>query len=160
MDLAQEIWALKHYSLRKMKQIEMVCGLPMLTELKDVCAGCVHGKQHRENFETGGAWRAKHPLELIHTDLCGPMQCESNGGNKYFITFIDDFSRMCWVYFLRRKANTFNVFRKFKAFVELQSGYKIKKLRSDRGGEYTSTDFQEFCADMGMERQLTVAYTP
>jgi len=52
------------------------------------------------------------------------------------------------------------VFKKFRAFVELQSGYKLKKLRSDRGGEYTSNEFEEFCALQGMERQLTVAYSP
>ena len=73
----------------------MVYGLPILTKLKDVCAGCVHGKQHRETIAKGGTCRANCPLELIHTDLCGPMQCESVGGNKYFITFIDDFSGMC-----------------------------------------------------------------
>ena len=53
------------------------------------------------------------------------------------LSFIDDYSRMCWVYFLRNKSNTLIVFKKFKALVELQSGYKLKKLRSDRGREYT-----------------------
>lgn len=147
-------------NLQKMQKLEMVVGLPMIEDVKSVCEGCVLGKHHREQFDRKGAWRAKSPLELIHTDLCGPMQCESAGGNKYFITFIDDLSRMCWVYFLRSKADTFNVFRKFKAFVELQSGYKIKRLRSDRGGEYTSNEFQQFCSDLGMERQLTIAHTP
>ncbi|CAL8998208.1 unnamed protein product [Prunus brigantina] len=128
--------------------------------MKDVCEGCVSGKHHREKFDKEGAWRASYPLELVHTDLCGPMQNESIGGNRYFITFIDDFSRMCWVYFLRNKSDTFNVFKKFKAFVELQSGFSLKKLRSDRGGEYTSHEFQEFCANMGMERQLTIAHSP
>ncbi|CAL9003549.1 unnamed protein product [Prunus brigantina] len=143
-----------------MQQMEMVTGLPVLTEMKDVCEGCVSGKHHREKFDKEGAWRASCPLELVHTDLCGPMQNESIGGNRYFITFIDDFSRMCWVYFLRNKSDTFNVFKKFKAFVELQSGFSLKKLRSDRGGEYTSHEFQEFCASMGMERQLTIAHSP
>jgi hypothetical protein len=88
------------------------------------------------------------------------MQNDSVGGNRYFITFIDDYSRMCWVYFLRNKSGALNVFKKFKAFVELQSGHKLKKLRSDRGGEYTSKEFEEFCEKQGMERQLTVAYSP
>jgi cell pole-organizing protein PopZ len=88
------------------------------------------------------------------------MQNESVGGNRYFITFIDDYSRMCSVYFLQNKSETLNVFKKFKALVELQSGYKLKKLRSDRGGEYTSNEFQEFCVKQGMERQLTIAYSP
>jgi transposase InsO family protein len=92
--------------------------------------------------------------------LYGPIQNESVVGNRYFIIFIDDYSRMCWVYFLRNKSDTLNVFKKFKAFVELQSGYKLKKLRSDRDCEYTSNEFQEFCVKQGMERQLTVAYSP
>ncbi|CAL2232094.1 unnamed protein product [Prunus armeniaca] len=151
---------LNFVSMKKMQQMEMVTGLPVLTKMKDVCEGCVSGKHHREKFDKEGAWRASCPLELVHTDLCGPMQNESIGGNRYFITFIDDFSRMCWVYFLRNKSNTFNVFKQFKAFVELQSGFSLKKLRSDRGGEYTSHEFQEFCASMGMERQLSIAYSP
>ncbi|CAL8173996.1 unnamed protein product [Prunus armeniaca] len=138
----------------------MVTGLPVLTEMKDVCESCVSGKHHREKFDKEKAWRASCPLELVHTKLCGPMRNKSIGGNMYFITFIDDFSRMCWLYFLRNKADTFNVFKKFKAFLELQSGFSLKKLRSDRGGEYTSHEFQDFCASIGMERQLTIAYSP
>ena len=67
---------------------------------------------------------------------------------------------MCWVYFLRNKSNALVVFKKFKAFVELQTGHKLKKLRSDRGGEYTSREFEDFCAGTGIEKQLTVAYSP
>ncbi|CAL9019321.1 unnamed protein product, partial [Prunus brigantina] len=88
------------------------------------------------------------------------MQITTIGGNKYFLTFIDDCSRMCWVYFMKFKSEVFNIFKKFKAMVELQSGYKIKKLRSDRVGEYTSTEFLQFCEEIGLERQLTVAYSP
>ena len=73
------------------------------------------------------------------------MQNESNGGNKYFITFIDDYSRMCSVYFLRNKSNAFTMFKKFKTLVELQIGYKLKKLRSDRERAYTSREFEKFC---------------
>lgn len=86
--------------MKKMQKSKMVTGLPRLTEVKEICEGCVKGKLHREPFDKEGAWRAKHPLELVHTDLCGPMQTESVGGNRYFITFIDDFSRMCWIYLL------------------------------------------------------------
>ncbi|XP_073264238.1 uncharacterized protein [Populus alba] len=115
---------------------------------------CVLGKHHREKFDKEQAWRASYPLELIHIGMCGPMQNESIGGNKYFITFIDDFSRMCLVYFLKNKSDTLNVFKKFKALVELQNGYKLKKIRSDKGGEYSSNEFQDFYANLGMEKQL------
>ncbi|KAI5322324.1 hypothetical protein L3X38_031396 [Prunus dulcis] len=147
-------------SMKKMQQTQMVLGLPDFSEKEGVCEGCVYGKSHREPFENEKPWRAKNPLELIHTDVCGPMQNESIGGNKYFITFIDDYSRMCWVYFLRNKSSVISVFKKFKVFVELQSGFNLKKLRSDRGGEYTSHEFLEYCSDLGMERQLTIAYSP
>jgi transposase InsO family protein len=128
--------------------------------MNEVCEGCVFGKQHRDNFEIGKAWRAAKPLELIHTNVCGPMKNASISGNKYFLTFIDDYSKMCWLYFMRFKSEVFNIFKKFKAMVELQSGYQIKKIRSDRGGEYTSLEFNAFCEELGLERQLTVAYTP
>ena len=65
------------------------------TKVEEVCAGCVSGKYHKEKFDKEQIWRASYPLELIHTNLCGPMQNKSVGGNKYFITFIDDYSRMC-----------------------------------------------------------------
>ena len=91
-------------------------------------------------------------MEIIHTDVCGPMQTATVSGNRYFLTFIDDYSRMCWVYFMRQKSEVFNIFKKFKMMVELQCGYKINKIRSDSGGEYTSIDFNCFCESMGLER--------
>ena len=119
----------------------MVLGLPEIQNGEVVCQGCVLGKGHKEPFPKESKWRANEPLELMHSDLCGPMQTASLGGNKYFITFIDDFSRMCWVYFLRNKFETFHVFKKFKVMVELQSRYHVKRLRTDRGREYISADF-------------------
>ena len=88
------------------------------------------------------------------------MRTSSYHNNRYFILFIDDFSRMTWVYFLKAKSEVFGIFKKFKAFVEKQSGKQIKVLRSDSGKEYTSCEFDKFCEDEGIERQLTVAYTP
>ncbi|KAI5314278.1 hypothetical protein L3X38_043454 [Prunus dulcis] len=87
-------------------------------------------------------------------------QTVTKTGNRFFLTFIDDCTRMCWVYFLRHKSEALCVFKKFKATVELQSGYKLKQLRSDRGGEYTSVEFERFCDNAGNERQLTTSYTP
>jgi hypothetical protein len=96
----------------------------------------------------------------VHTDICGPLDPISFGGNKYFITFIDDFSRKSWVYFLKEKSSALAVFKNFKAFTEAESNYKLVAVRSDRGGEYTSNAFQEFCKENGIRHQLTVAYTP
>ncbi|KAL4387685.1 hypothetical protein GQ457_09G013510 [Hibiscus cannabinus] len=92
--------------------------------------------------------------------ICGPHRTLSLGGNKYFIIFIDDFTRMTWVYFMKEKSEVFKVFKKFKALAEVQSGCKLQKLRSDRGKEYTSTKFDLSCENKGIEHQLTVGYTP
>lgn len=151
---------LNFQSLQQLHQKNMVVGLPSITEKSEVCEGCALGKHHRDSFPKGKALRATAPLELIHSDVCGPMKTTTDGGNRYFLTFIDDFSRMTWVYFLRQKSEVFTVFKKFQAMVERQSDLKIKVLRSDRGGEYTSNEFDRFCQDIGMERQLTVSYTP
>ena len=167
MNVVDESWIwhkrmghLNFQILKYLKEKGMVYGLPNIQEVNQVCEGCALGKQHREAFPKDKAWRAKAPLELVHTDVCGPMDTTTHGGNKYFLTFIDDFSRMTWVYFMREKSEVFNIFKKFQTLVERQSGHLMKKLRSDRGGEYTSNEFIKFCEDIGMERQLTVRYTP
>jgi transposase InsO family protein len=93
--------------------------------------------------------------------VCGTMKTTSHGENRYFIIFIDNYLRICWVYFLRQKSEAFSVVMKFKKkIVERQSGGLIKKLRSDKGSEYNSKEFEKFCEDIGLERQLTVDVTP
>jgi transposase InsO family protein len=82
------------------------------------------------------------------------------GGAKNFVSFIDDFSMRCWVYPIRRKVDVLAVFKTFKARVELESEKKIKCLRTDNGGEYTSDEFDNFCQHEGIKRQFTTAYTP
>ncbi|KAI5332050.1 hypothetical protein L3X38_022178 [Prunus dulcis] len=146
--------------LRQLKEKNMVHGLPFMEKVDGVCDGCQFGKQHREWFPKNQAWRASNPLELVHVDLCGPMQNESIAGNKYFMLLIDDCTRMVWVYFLIYKSDALNCFRKFKSMVELQSGLKVKCLRSDRGGEFTSCEFNKLCEFEGIQRQLSIAYTP
>lgn len=74
-------------------QSQMVLGLPKFSEKNELCESCVSEKLHREPFDKDNGWRASCPLELVHTNLCGPMQNELVGGNKYFVTFIDE--RMC-----------------------------------------------------------------
>ena len=76
------------------------------------------------------------------------------------MTFIDDFSRRTWVYFLKFKSDAFDKFVEFKALVEKECGHYIKVLRSDRGGEYTSNYFVNFCRNQGIKKELTASYTP
>ena len=68
----------------------MVKVFPLIDKLDIVCEGCIFGKQHRENFPVINSYRARTPLEIVHSDICGPMQTSSIGGCNYFLTFIDD----------------------------------------------------------------------
>nr|KYP71431.1 Retrovirus-related Pol polyprotein from transposon TNT 1-94 [Cajanus cajan] len=106
------------HALKLLYQKNMMRDLPCLKENTEACEGCLLGKQHRLSFSTGKAWRAKDLLELIHTNICGPMRTSSLHNNRYFILFIDDFSKMTWVYFIKAKSEVFGVFKKFKTLVE------------------------------------------
>ena len=137
----------------------MVKGLPMIDIQNSSCESCILGKHQRDNFPWVATSSSKEPLELVHTYLCGPMQDQSLGGNFYFLTCIDDFNKKTWVYFLKKKSETFEKFREYKAMAEKQSSRYIKILRSDRGGEYDSKEFIAFYKQHGIERQVMERYT-
>jgi transposase InsO family protein len=99
-------------------------------------------------------------LPLVHADVCGPMNMTSITGARYFLLFVDDFSRKMWVYFLKLNSDMFKEFQNFKALVENESGCHITSLRSDNGGEFFSKEFNNFCAKHGIKRQYTTPYTP
>ena len=132
----------------------MVTGLPMVSCKDGVCSRCVLKKHHQDSFDKRASWHASVPLELVHSDLCGPLPSASFSSFKYFLTFIDDYSKCTWFYFLKLKSEVFNMFLAYKALVEKQYGHQIIKLRSDNGGEYVNTKFTTFC------QQHTVPYTP
>ncbi|BBH09623.1 ADP glucose pyrophosphorylase large subunit 1 [Prunus dulcis] len=147
-------------TLSLMGKQHMVRGLPTIQHQTQVCEACVLGKHQRNSFLTGYSWRASHPLELVHSDVCGPMNTTSTGGNRYFLTFIDDYSRKTWVYFLKYKSEVFDYFKVFKALAEKQSGCALKTLRSDQGGEFSSNVFENFLKENGIKHQFTARYTP
>ncbi|EOY17272.1 Uncharacterized protein TCM_036420 [Theobroma cacao] len=104
--------------------------------------------------------RAKNKLELIHSDVDGPMSVESLFGSKYYLIFIDDMSKFCWIYIMKAKSQMFEFFLTFKAKVELEISCKIKTLRSDNEGEYTSREFTDYLNRIGILYQLTAPYSP
>ena len=114
----------------------MVIGLPKIKFSKGVCQGCILGKHPKHKYE-----RTSAPLELIHSEISGPFPHMSMIQAKYALTFIDDSSRYCWVYFLKHKSEVFYLFKVFRALVENQSGRKLKILRSKYGGEYVKSKF-------------------
>jgi hypothetical protein len=149
---------LHHGALRSLREI--VTGMPQFNiEHQEVCRGCALGKYTKTVFPNSDS-RSAGVLDLIHIDVCGPMSRVSLGGCEYYVTFIDDHSRKTWIYFLKTKSEVFKRFQEFRALVENHTGKKIKVLRSDNGGEYTSTEFAYFCTQQGIRRQLIVPYNP
>lgn len=123
------------------------------------CEICLKGKQTRLPFDVNGT-RAKSILDIVHSDVCGPMPTKSLGGAHFFVTFIDDYSRKVFVKVIKKKSDVFDCFVDFKNLVEKQSAKKIKILRSDNGGEYCSNVFESFLKKHGIMHQKSTYYTP
>ena len=123
------------------------------------CEICTESKFARQSFKSVQE-RSNELLSLIHSDLCDFKAIPSGGGKNYFITFIDDCNKYCYVYLLHSKDEALNSFKTYKAEVENQLEKKIKVIRSDRGGEYESAAFSDFCAQNGIVHQTTSPYTP
>ena len=91
--------------------------------------------------------------------MWGPTKIASLGGRHYFVTFVDDYSRKVWVYFIKNKNGVLGIFLKWKKMVETQTGQKVKRLRSDNGGEYKNDQFLQICQDEGIVRSFIVRDT-
>lgn len=159
---------LGHISQERMKQLVKNEILPDLdfTDL-NVCVDCIKGKQTKHTKK--GATRSTQLLEIIHTDICGPFDVNSFNKEKYFITFIDDFSRYGYVYLLHEKSQALNALEIFINEVERQLDKKVKIVRSDRGGEYYGRydesgqhpgPFARFLEKHGICAQYTMPGTP
>ena len=123
-----------------------------------ICQHCLAGKVTRKPFDKGT--RANFPLQLIHSDICGPMSVRARHGALYFITFIDDFTRYGHVYLNSHKSEALVCFKQFMSMVENQLDRSIKALRTDCGREYLSDQFKGLCDEKGIVRQLTIPSTP
>jgi transposase InsO family protein len=128
----------------------MVIGFPNIKYSNGVCQGCILGKHPEENFEKGKAWRASSTLELVHSDITGPFPHPSMSRAKYVLTFIDDWSRYTWVYFLKKKSKVFECFRDFKISCREAVRKGIKILHTDNGGEYVNKYVQHLCVEVGI----------
>jgi transposase InsO family protein len=117
------------------------------------------GKNIKKEFPSSDN-RAQRILDLVHSDVCGPMTSPSLSGCFYYVIFIDAYSRKCWMYFLKAKSDTFDKFKNYKAFIEKKTRKHIEILRTYNGGEFESLQFEDFCKSAGIKRQLTVPYNP
>ncbi|KAD5961360.1 hypothetical protein E3N88_12833 [Mikania micrantha] len=146
--------------LDRMMNKGLVNGLPKFQVQSGlVCAGCQYGKAHQLPYKPATV-HSKGPLDLVHTDVFGPVNKKSIGGMVYMIEFIDDYSKFVWVYFMQSKSEALAKFKEFRLVAERETGRKVKVLRSDNGGEYMSREFNDFLNDCQIGRQLTCPYTP
>jgi hypothetical protein len=138
----------------------MVEGIPKLQFTHEgIYKGCALGKNIKKPFPRSNN-RSKEILDLIHLDVCGPIPVKSLGGYSYYIIFIDDYSIKTWLYLLKTKDEVFNKFQEFKEEIKNLTNKKIKMLRNDNGGEYTSKEFVAFYKSIGIRRDLIVPHNP
>ncbi|KAF1318440.1 Gag-pol polyprotein, partial [Globisporangium splendens] len=153
-----------HGGLETIVKKKLGTGIDLTSVSKwELCDGCAIGKQTRASFHDSTKVRSNSLLDIVHSDVCGPMQTPTFSGKRYFATFIDDKSRYCVVYLMQSKSEVFDKFVQFVQFVkfgETQTGRRVKVLRCDNGGEYKSAKMSKFCADRGIVQQFTPPYTP
>jgi hypothetical protein len=147
-------------ALRKLVQEEMVHGLPKIGQVGQLCEACQAGKQQRTSFLTNAEYRVERCLELVHGDLCGPISPATPRGNKYFLLLVDDLNMYMWVAMVPSKDRAAAAIKDIQARVEGESGLKLKALRTDRGGEFTATEFTDYCTTEGVHPQHTTPYNP
>src|SRR3954462_11916891 len=153
-------YRLGHIGVKRMKKLHSDGLLESLDlESLERCEACLTGKMTKTPF-SGMMERATDLLEIIHTDVCGPISVASRGGYRYVLTFTDDLSRYGYIYFMIHKSETFEKFKEFQNEVDHHHNRKIKFLRSDRRGEYLSYEFGEHLKKCGILSQLTPPGTP
>lgn len=125
-----------------------------------ICEPCVAAKQTRNPFALRLERRTSRVLELVHSDVCGPVTPASWNGARYFVSFIDDWSRFTVVYLIESKDEVAGCFKDYEAQATAKFGCKITRLRSDNGGEYVGKEMRLFCRQQGIKMEFTVPYSP
>ncbi|KAL0336726.1 UNVERIFIED_CONTAM: Retrovirus-related Pol polyprotein from transposon TNT 1-94 [Sesamum radiatum] len=157
-----DIWhgRLGHVNYSSIKRLENM-NLIKTCDAKECskCEICVEAKYAKKPFKSV-TFRSTEVLELIHSDLADFKNTLSKGGKKYYISFVDDFSKYTKIYLLRSKDEATEMFLKFKIEVENQLDKRIKRLKSDRGGEYNTKFLKELCEINGIIHEMSAPYTP
>lgn len=173
--LTYDIWhqRLGHISTQAMKTIQQCHpDLHISMDCPNIdtspCIGCTTGKMQRRPKTTSRSHPAKHKLEVTHSDVIGPYT-DGYGEYKYYVTFIDEYTRYTRVYCMRNKSETLQKFQQYRQSVEnielthpvnLTTRNKILRLQTDSGGEYMSNDFKTYLLDNGIQHYITSADEP
>ena len=124
------------------------------------CEGCVEGKLSRKPFKSVGGIKTTRKLQIVHSDVCGPMPVQIFTGKLYFVTFIDDYTRCVKVYFIRKKSEVLAKLKEFEVAATNEAGCSIGTLRTDNGGEYTSHEFEAYLKRKGIKHETSVSHSP
>eukprot|EP00253_Pinus_taeda_P017428 PITA_17428 len=143
---------LRHIGTRKTKRIEIRVKNLYKLEVDDYVT--LSSKAEDRDSRAGAI------LERIHTNVCGPFSTASTAKQRYYVIFIDDFSRRCWIYFMQKKDQTFLRFCKFKALAQKTTRNKIKAFHSDGSGKYVTQQFKDFYVAEGIKWELTAPHNP
>jgi hypothetical protein len=145
----------------KLRNNGAVKDLPKISKPYDsICKPFQIGNLTHTQFKSKNFPSTEKPLQLVHMDLCVPSRKEGIGKENYFMLIIDDYSRLTWVSFLKEKFEAFEKFKVLKALTENQTGKRLKAVRSDRGGEFSSGNFKELCDKHGIKREYTIPRNP
>jgi hypothetical protein len=147
----QRLGHLGEAALKTMVKENMVTGLHLSNCSVPFCGKCAEGKLSKTKFPTTGGNRSKLPLELLHMDVCGPMDVPTPTGYRYFMVIVDDATRYTHVALLKEKSEAFDHFVEFKNRAEKYLERYIKAIQSDPGGEFVSKAFIDLCIREGIE---------
>ena len=124
------------------------------------CESCQLGKHTHVFFPKSLDPRTKSPFEFVHTDVWSSSRSTSTLGFRYFVTFIDDYSRCTWLLLMKTRVELFSIFQKFHTEIRTQFNTSIRILRNDNAKEYFSMSFSSFMSSHGIFHQSSCAYTP
>lgn len=148
-------------AIRKMKADGLIEDMKIVEcGVIELCESCAKGKMSRVPFPKKSLSETRQPLDLIHSDVCGPMRTQTPSGKRYVVTFIDDFSRFTVIQLLSHKSEVEGCIKQFIEMVKNKFGRKPKVIRTDRGGEYTGKQLGDYLKSEGIQSQLTAGYSP
>ncbi|UYV60193.1 hypothetical protein LAZ67_1000357 [Cordylochernes scorpioides] len=156
----QRLMHINYDTIVDMMKREVVIGLNCQAGKPDKCSDCMIGKSTKRPFLNLRSTKETQTLALVHCDLMGPFNIESWGGSRFVLTIIDDASRYTRVYFLKRKGDTLEKFKEWMKEAENQTGFSLKRIRTDNGLEFCSSPWDIFTKAHGIVHERTMVYTP